>query len=402
MTFKIRKSCLCCKNKKIKKILDLGKHSFADRFIPKKYINKKDPIYPLVLDLCPKCKFIQSRYITEPNSRYSELDYSYTSSNSNYSKRHWIKFADELNKNFKVKKKVIFEIGSNDGFLIHKLNKMNADVLGIDASQFMVKISNKKVKTIQSIFTFNESFKIKKKFGKADIIIANNVFNHSNNPLNFLKGVKNLLKKNSIFIFEQPYFVSGLYSYKFDQIYHEHISYFTAQNIKSITSAVGLKIISMTYNNYHGGSIRTVTVKDSKINEKANYHLINKEKKNKIYSVKFYKNFFKRINLKKKFLLKKIGKFKNKGYIISGVGAGAKSNTFLTYCGLDYKKIDFLTDTSIYKKNKYTPLTKIPIKDDKELIKHRKLVCLILSWNISKILINKIKKLNKNSIIIKT
>ena len=105
MTFKIRKSCLCCKNKKIKKILDLGKHSFADRFIPKKYINKKDPIYPLVLDLCPKCKFIQSRYITEPNSRYSELDYSYTSSNSNYSKRHWIKFADELNKNFKVKKK---------------------------------------------------------------------------------------------------------------------------------------------------------------------------------------------------------------------------------------------------------------------------------------------------------
>ena len=101
-------------------------------------------------------------------------------------------------------------------------------------------------------------------------------------------------------------------------------------------------------------------------------------------------------------MLKKIGKFKNKGYIISGVGAGAKSNTFLTYCGLDYKKIDFLTDTSIYKKNKYTPLTKIPIKDDKELIKHRKLVCLILSWNISKILINKIKKLNKNSIIIKT
>ena len=398
----VRKSCLCCKNKAIKKIIDLGEHSFADRFVPKKYLNKPDPKYPLILDLCPKCKFIQSRYITDPNKRYSEIDYSYTSSNSSYSKNHWLNFADDLNKNFYVKNKKIFEIGSNDGFLIHKLQQMNAKVLGIDASKFMVKISKKKVRTIQSVFSLEESKKIKKRFGNADIIIANNVFNHSNNPLNFLNGVNNLLKKDSIFIFEQPYFASGLYSSRFDQIYHEHISYFTAQNIKSITGKIGLKIISMKYNHYHGGSLRTIVVKkNSEFKENVNFKYINIENKKKIYTSKFYKKLFNKINTKKKIVLNNIHKYKKRGYAISGIGAGAKANTFLTYYGLDYKKIDFLTDSSIFKKNKFTPLTRIIIKDDKELKKYKKLICIILSWNISKIIINKIKKINKKLIIIK-
>lgn len=403
MELKTRKSCLCCNNKKIQKIIDLGIHSFADRFIPKKYLKKLDPKYPLILDLCSKCKFIQSRYITDPSKRYSEIDYSYTSSNSNYSKRHWVKFSDELNKNYKVKDKNIFEIGSNDGFLLHQLKKMNARVLGIDASKFMVNISKKKVKSIHSTFSFKESIKIKKKFGSADIIIANNVFNHSNDPLNFLKGVDNLLKKNSIFVFEQPYFASGLYSSKFDQIYHEHVSYFTAENIRSIIDRIGLKIISMKFNNYHGGSLRTIVVKkNSDFKEKTDLKFIKKEYREKIYTIKFYKDLINKINLKKKKLLNKINNFKKDGFVISGIGAGAKSNTFLTYYGLNHKIIDFLTDTSVFKKNKFTPLTRILIKDDIELKKYKKLICIILSWNISKIVIDKIKKLNKNLIILKT
>ena len=195
-----------------------------------------------------------------------------------------------MNKNYKVKDKNIFEIGSNDGFLLHQLKKMDARVLGIDASKFMVNISKKKVKSIHSTFSFKESIKIKKKFGSADIIIANNVFNHSNDPLNFLKGVDNLLKKNSIFVFEQPYFASGLYSSKFDQIYHEHVSYFTAENIRSIIDRIGLKIISMKFNNYHGGSLRTIVVKkNSDFKEKTDLKFIKKRTERKYTQLNFTK-----------------------------------------------------------------------------------------------------------------
>ena len=130
--------------------------------------------------------------------------------------------------------------------------------------------------------------------------------------------------------------------------------------------------------------------------------MIDFENKNKIYSLKFYKEMMKKINIKKIDLLDKLIKLTQNGYLISGIGAGAKSNTFLTFYGLNNIIIKFLTDSSKFKKNKYTPMTRIIIKDDKELSKYKKIACLILSWNISGIVINKIRKINKNIKFIKT
>jgi len=403
MKYKSRSRCLCCNKNKLNEIINLGLHSFADRFVPKEKLNIIDPKYPLVLDMCNNCKFIQSRTITNPKNRYLEIDYSYTSSNSSYSRNHWVEFADSLEKKINLKNKKIIEIGSNDGFLSHQLKKKGAEVLGVDASDFMVKISKKKINAIQSIFSNKQSKKIEKLFGKADIIIANNVFNHSDKPLDFLSGVYNLLKENSIFIFEQPNFTIGVLSLKFDQIYHEHISYFTARNIKSILDYSNLKILSLSKNEYHGGSLRTIaSKKNSSLKEFKIDKFVNYENKKNIYKLGFYKKMMEKINLKKKKLLTTLISLSAKGYVISGVGAGAKSNTFLTFYGLNNKIIKFLTDSSIFKKNKYTPISRIIIKDDRELISHKKIACIILSWNISSLVIDKIRKLNKRIKIIYT
>ena len=399
-----RTKCLCCKNNKLVEIINLGKHSFADRFIPRNKEKKKDPKYPLIIDLCKNCQFIQSRIVTSPKNRYIELDYSYTSSNSSYAKSHWKNFANFLNKRISLKDKKVLEIGSNDGFLISILKDKGANVLGIDASKFMVELSKKnKLNAIQGIFNFKESSKIKKIYGSADIIIANNEFNHSNEPNNFLKGVGNLLKKNGLFVFEQPNFTVGATSLKFDQIYHEHVSYFTAKNIKSILSKNNFYINHMNKNDYHGGSLRTIAFKKNHNLKKFNSKiLINDEIKKSIYKIRFYKSMMDKINLKKKKLLAKIDNLKKKNYTIVGVGAGAKANTFLTYYQLNNKIIDFLTDSSKFKQNKITPITRITIKDDKEITKYKKIVCIILSWNISNLIIQKIKKLNKKAKFIYT
>ena len=399
-----RTRCLCCKKKNLNEIINLGEHSFADRFIPKNKQKIKDPKYPLIIDLCKDCKFIQSRIITNAKNRYIDLDYSYTSSNSNYAKSHWKNFANFLNNKIDLKNKKVFEIGSNDGFLISILKSKGANVLGIDASKFMVKLSNKnKINTIHSIFNLNESSKIKRAYGEADIIIANNVFNHSNEPSDFLKGVNNLLKDNGVFIFEQPNFTVGAVSLKFDQIYHEHVSYFTARNIKSILINNNLQINYMNKNDYHGGSLRTISFKKTSDLKKFNpKKLIYEEIKQNIYKISFYRSMMSKIDIKKKKLLIKIKNLKEKKYTIAGIGAGAKANTFLTYYNLNNKIIDFLTDNSKYKQNKITPVTRIIIKDDNEIKKYEKIACIILSWNISNLIIKKIKKLNKKAKFIYT
>ena len=154
--------------------------------------------------------------------------------------------------------------------------------------------------------------------------------------------------------------------------------------------------MSITKNDYHGGSLRTIaTKKDFKIKSFNLTKLKNYEKKKNIYNINYYKKMMKKIDIKKTFLLKKINNYIKNGNVICGIGAGAKSNTFLTYYGLNSTRIKFITDSSKFKKNKLTPVSRILIKDDNELKKYDKIFCIILSWNISDLIKKKIKKINK-------
>ena len=174
------------------------------------------------------------------------------------------------------------------------------------------------------------------------------------------------------------------------------------KNIQSLLKYSGFKINNISKNEYHGGSLRTIAVNSkATLKQFDTKKLIQYENKNKIYTVNFYRKMMKKI-IKKNLLIDKLIKYTLSGYTLCGVGAAAKSNTFLTFYGLNNNLIKFLTDTSKFKQNKYTPFTRIIIKDDKEIAKYKKIVCLILSWNISDIVINKIKKINKNIKIIKT
>ena len=140
---KKRKNCLSCGSRKLSKVIDLGHHSFADRFLHKKNLKTKDPTYPLIVDLCNKCFFFQLRIKTKPYQRYEEVDYSYTSANSEYSRSHWVDFFLQIKKKYKSKITNVLEIGSNDGYLSFQF-KGNYKPTCVDASPIMVKISKKK------------------------------------------------------------------------------------------------------------------------------------------------------------------------------------------------------------------------------------------------------------------
>ena len=92
--------------------------------------------------------------------------------------------------------------------------------------------------------------------------------------------------------------------------------------------------------------------------------------------------------------MKEIYKIKSEGHHIIGVGAAAKGNTFLNFYNLDNTVLDYVTDASAHKQGKYTPLTRIPIVGDEIFAKYDKVYALILSWNISDIIKENLKKIN--------
>ena len=82
--------------------------------------------------------------------------------------------------------------------------------------------------------------------------------------------------------------------------------------------------------------------------------------------------------------------------LLVGVGAAAKSNTFLTFCNINNSILDAVTDSSKYKIGKFTPVTRIPILSDDIIKDSTSPLALILAWNISDSIESRIKKLNSS------
>tara|TARA_B100002052_G_C15866939_1_gene592757 strand:+ start:893 stop:2092 length:1200 start_codon:yes stop_codon:yes gene_type:complete len=383
-----------------KEIIDLGLHPYADTFLKKNQLKKSEPVFPLKCYINYKSGYIHNFVITNDNSRYNEYEYSYTSANSIYSRNYWEKYCLNIKKNLLVNKKTkILEIGSNDGYLLSQFKKVTKNILGVDASKFMTQLANKKgIRTKNLIFDIKNSNKCLMNGKKINIIIANNVLNHSNDPLNFIKGVKNIIDNKGTFVFELPYWVNLVKAKKFDQIYHEHVSYFTVKYSKYLLNKAGFKITNIEETEYHGGSIRIYSsINKSQKENKIVKKYIAMENSLKIFKEKTYVNFMNNLNRKKLKFLKRIINYKLKGYKIIGVGAAAKGNTFLNFIGINNQLMDFITDASKYKIGKYTPLTRIPIFSDNKIKSIKRKICLIpLAWNLEKFIKTKLLKLNKN------
>jgi len=383
------------------KIIDLGMHPFADTFISEAHIGISEPVYPLQCFLNSDSGEIKVGYDTKADERYNLYDYSYTSSNSKISKTHWINYANVVNDKldldaYDIPTYKIVEIGSNDGFLSEQFKNLGYNIVGVDPSKYMTKLAmDRGIKTFTEIFSFESSNSIKNEFGKADLVIANNVFNHSNNNDDFLRGVNNLLIEDGIFVYELPYWYHTIKDKRFDQIYHEHVSYFTVKFSYELLKKFGFDIIDIEVVDYHGGSLRVFAKKTdvSSENDKV-LSMIKKEEKLGLFDKEMYKEFMTDLYNKRNKFLEKVYRIKSEGYSIVGVGAAAKGNTFLNFYNLDSTVLDYVTDSSEHKQGKFTPLTRIPIVDDEIFANYDKVYALILSWNISDMIKENLRKIN--------
>jgi 2-polyprenyl-3-methyl-5-hydroxy-6-metoxy-1,4-benzoquinol methylase len=392
-----RKECLICDQSNLIEIIDLGMHPLADTFIENEKLHLSEKVYPLVTQLCEDCGNIQLKCTTTPEERYQDNSYSYTSSNSAFSRNYWFQYANNVSKFFPNKKILkILEIGSNDGFLLNELKKLGHQTIGIDASLPIAEIARVRgIITEVGIFEENFSKEIVKKYGQFDLIIANNVFNHSDNPKSFFEGIKNLLLNDGLFIFESPYWLNSIKSGKFDQIYHEHVTYSATKPIKKLVSFCELHIYDISLSEYHGGSLRFIVAKkeNKKTLDKVKA-IINEENSLELYSGAFYKKFMKSLNIKKNIFMEKIYKKLIVSEPFICVGAAAKGNTFLNFYGLNNKIINYVTDSSENKIGKFTPLTRIQIVSDEIIKEFKKPNIIFTAWNVSENLKKIIQKIN--------
>lgn len=380
--------CAVCK-KKLKHFLNLGKHPCADTFLKKKKLAINLNKYPLVVGYC-LCNHLTAIHKVSPNERYKKIDYSYTSDNSPVSISHFSSIAKKIIKKFNIDKtKKIIEIGSNDGtFLKNIIGLSEAKVLGVDPSKNMCKIANKKgVKSISTFFNHQNAIKLLAKYGRYDLLYGANVFNHIENPHDFLKASKQIVKESGIIILEVPDLDLLLKSVGFDTIYHEHRNYYSKNSIKKLFHLNDLEIIKIENIDYMAGSLRI-------------YAKNRKGYKRKFKKIKNIQNFItfknKIFQVKRKVLdFVKINKKNNKKIV--GIGAATKGNTLINFCNLNYEDINCVLEKSPLKIGKFLPGSGIKILNENKVKRFDSAI--ILPWNITKHLYKKFLQKSKISYI---
>ena len=386
---KKKNKCLIC-NKKFLEYLNLGYHPCADTFINRKIDSLKLKKYPLVVGFC-KCNHLTSIYNISPYERYKKNNYSYTSDNSPVSKKHFDDIAKKIFKNFLINNnKSVIEIGSNDGTFLKNIKKYaNCKVLGIDPSNNMCKLAlKKKISSLNIFFNYKNSKIIKNNHGKFDVLYGANVFNHVDDPINFLKGCKNIVKRSGNIILEVPDLNSLIKSVGFDTIYHEHRHYFSRQSISKLFEKVNINLIKIDKIGYMAGSLRIYSKNEP-------YKKNKKYKFNYQVQRKNFLNFKIKISLVKKKIIEFVRKNSFNGKIVIGLGAATKGNTLLNFCNLDYNDINCVLDNSPHKIGKFMPGSGIKILDETKFKKYD--AALILPWNITKHLYKKFLKNRKIS-----
>jgi SAM-dependent methyltransferase len=385
----------------VEKILDFGQHAYADTFVAEDQLNLSEPVFPLQVYMNPDSGSIQLGYVSHAEDRYNLYSYSYTSSNSATARTHWDEYATTL-KSRHPSIKFAVEIGSNDGYLINQFRGEGVRAFGVDPSEEMCEVAKQRgAEVIPKLFCESVAHNLVAGIGHADVIMANNVFNHANDPVAFARAVSTLLSTDGIFVFEMPYWLSMIESGRFtDMVYHEHPTYWTVKMAWNVLQVAGLEITDFDVVNYHGGSLRVFARRDTGgtmpvLVEDA----IARETQIGLFDPRFYQVVQRRFEQQRDAWLYNFYQLRmtTPDAVFIGVGAAAKANTWLTWHGLNKTHLHCITDSSAHKQGKYTPLSRIPILDDAEFAKHDHPYALILSWNIGEGLRRAILNINPNT-----
>ena len=380
--------CRSCGNSKLKRVVSLGYQPLANNLLNKK--DEKCELYPLEVNYCDNCHNCQLSVAVNPKKMFS--NYLYTSSTSASFRDHFIEASKKYIKEFKLKpkKSYIIDIGSNDGVALKPFKELGfKNIQGVEPAKNLAKLANKnKIKTFNGFLDKKSIKKIKK---NADLILASNVFAHSDNLKEMAECMIQLLGKKGTIIIEVQYLMNTLKDLTFDNIYHEHYNYWSLTSLINFFKQFQVKIFKVEKISTHGGSIRIYIKKDKNIKIESSIKILLKEEnKFGIKDFKTYQKFGQKIYKIRNNVIKNIANLKKNNKKIIGYGSPAKATTALNFFNVT-NSIEFVVEDNKLKQGKFIPGVKIPIKN-KSAIREKDNVILVLAWNFFK----EIKKNNIN------
>ena len=376
--------CRLCHAPLTKSFVDLGMSPLCESFLAADQIDQMEPYFPLRVLVCDRCFLVQLQEYVKPEHIFTEYAYfsSYSTSWVEHARRYCEMIADRLDLGPKSR---VFEIASNDGYLLQHFLPLNVPVTGIEPAANVAEAARQKnIPTLVEFFGLKLAHRLLSEGQQADLIIGNNVLAQVPDLNDFTAGMALLLAPNGVITLEFPHLERLIDENQFDTIYHEHFSYFSLVTIDRLAGKHGLKVFDVEHLSTHGGSLRVYLCRVDAAHaiSPGVTLLLAHERDIGFEDIGSYARFSARVHHAKRQLLSFLIQCKEQSAKLCGYGAPGKGNTLLNYCGIGTDFLDFTVDRNPYKHGRYTPGMHIPIYPISAIDEARPDYLLILPWNL--------------------
>ncbi|HEX8363223.1 MAG TPA: class I SAM-dependent methyltransferase [Longimicrobium sp.] len=373
--------CRVCDSTNLELAVDLGQQPWCNHFLTPDQVGK-EPFYPLRLVYCHNCSTSQLDYTVPKETMFG--DHTYLSGITRSLSDHFRDVAAEVDSRFAGDRagKSVLDIGSNDGTQLKHFQALGYDVLGVESSKTTARIAQEAgVPTVNEFFNLELVKSLDRKF---DVINAAGVFFHLEELHSVTDGIREALREDGVFVVQFLYMKRIIENLAFDQIYHEHLLYYTFRTIEVLLNRHGLAMFDAHVSPIHGGSvIGFVTHAGVRPPSERLEALRREEDEADTNSFATYLAFAERIKRMKEENLEYLERNKREGKRIFGFGAPVKGNTMLNYFGVGTQYLDCLVEKNELRRGLYSPGMHIPLVIESEL-KEVPDVYYVLAWNFKR------------------
>ena len=373
--------CRICDSTRLEAVLDLGNQPWANDFLSIERVGT-ELAYPLRLLYCHDCCCVQLDYTVPKEVMFS--DHTYVSGTTKTLREHFLETARHVTSSYfqHRRQKRVLDIGSNDGTQLIQYKELGYDVLGVEPCTRIAEMAKGNgIPTHIGFFNEECAAQLGESF---DVVNASGVFFHLEELHSAARGVRRCLSPDGVFVIQFLYMKSIVENLAFDQIYHEHLLYYTLKTVQRLLERHGLSAFDAYLAPIHGGSmILFASHSGKRIKSERLRQLEESESVERSNDIETYQLFAQRVACMKKDTVAYLAARKEQGKKIFGFGAPVKGNTFLNYCQIGTNILDCLVEKNPLRKGLYSPGMHIPIVLEDELAEQPD-IYLVLAWNFKK------------------
>ena len=365
--------------------LDLGSAPPSNAYLTAETLSAPETWFPLKLFTCASCFLVQVDEVQSHEALFP-ADYAYFSSYSSSWLEHARAFVDTAADRLGLgHDSLVLEVASNDGYLLQYVAGKGIPCLGIEPTTGTAAVARGRgIETIEAFFGRALAGELVIKYGRADLIVANNVLAHVPDLNDFIAGLAIALAPEGTLSIEFPHLQRLVAERQFDTVYHEHFSYFSLYTVRKALAMHDLRIWNVEPLTTHGGSLRVWAAHNGStfMQQPSVDATLDGERAAGMLAMNYYRGFQAQADAVKNDLLAFLLEQRRLGRKVVGYGAAAKGNTLLNYAGVRPDLLPYVVDASPHKQGRYLPGSRIPVVSEASLRKDKPDVVLVLPWNL--------------------